>query len=110
MVTASGGATAPSDIAIEKVVPVTGATISGAAVTGGTEGTALEADANGKYTGTIGLTSQNAALTNAAAKTVRVYIQWENSDATAASENHTASGNAAPTLSMQVTGTAKQHI
>ncbi len=107
-ITASGGATAPSDIAIEKVVPVTGATISGAAVTGGTEGTALEADANGKYTGTITLASQSAALSSSEAQVVRVYIKWTNNEEHNTTD--TSAGKAAPTLSMQVTGTAKQHI
>ena len=107
-ITASGGATVSSDIAIEKVVPVTGANISGATVTGGTEGTALTADTNGKYTGTIALASQSTALSSSEAKVVRVYIKWTNNEDHNATD--TSTGITAPTLSMKVTGTARQHI
>ena len=108
-ITASAGSV-PTGIAVEKVVPVTGATISGTTVTGGTEGSALTADGEGKYTGTIALDSQSAALTSSAAKVIRVYITWTNSDVAADSTSHTTAGNAAPTLTMNITGTAKQHI
>lgn len=106
-ITASSGSL-PTGLAVEKVVPVTGATITNSQVTGGTEGTALTADANGKYTGTIALSSQSAALGSSDVQVVRVYVKWTNDDA--ASDNHTTVGNVAPTLSMQVTGTASQHI
>ena len=105
-ITSSSG-DVPTDITIKKVVPVEGATISGATVTGGTEGSELT-KTDGKYTGTIALTAQNAALTSSAAKVVRVYIQWTNTEANNAT--HTAVGVDAPTLTMEVTGTAKQHI
>lgn len=96
-ITASAG-DVPEGIAIEKVVLLG---------TGNSE-TTLTADTNGKYTGTIALTSQNAALGNTDAKTVRVYIKWTNDDQKSA--NHTTAGINTPTLSMTVTGTAKQHI
>ena len=97
-ITASTG-TVPTGIDLEKVVLLG---------EGGTE-TTLTAT-GGKYTGSILLPTPNAALTSSDAQTVRVYIKWTNSDATADSANHTAAGVATPTLSMEVTGTAKQHI
>lgn len=106
-ITASTGSV-PTGIAVEKVVPVTGATIDGTTVTGGSEGTALVADGSGKYNGTIALSSQSSALTSASSQVVRVYIKWTNDDEQ--NENHTTAGNTTPTLSMTVTGTAQQHI
>ncbi len=106
-ITASTGSV-PTGIAVEKVVPVTGATIDGTTVTNGTEGEALEVDGSGNYNGTIALSSQSSALTSASAQVVRVYIKWTNNDAQ--NENHTTAGNNTPTLSMTVTGTAQQHI
>lgn len=97
-ITASSGGV-PTGIALEKVVLVDG-----------NSETELTADGAGKYNGSIALASQNAALTSSAAQTVRVYIKWTNSDEESPSISHTAAGNLAPTLSMTVTGTAKQHI
>ena len=90
--------TVPDGIAVEKVCTVSGST----------ETTLTPTD--GKYTGTIALASQTAALSNSEAVTVRVYITWTNSDEAARLTSDTAAGVAAPTLSLQVTGTAKQHI
>ena len=108
-ITSSDG-TVPTGLAVKKVVPVTGATISGNTVTGGTEGTALTANGSGDYVGTISLVDQEAALTSSEAQVVRVYIAWTNDDATASNTSHTASGISAPNITMTVTGTAKQHI
>ena len=96
----STSGTVPTGISIEKVVPVTG---SG-------EGTALVADGSGNYTGTIDLSSQSSALTSSDAQTVRVYLTWADANTTEANTNHTTAGDAAPTLSMTITGTATQHV
>ncbi len=96
-ITASSG-TAPSNIIVTKVVPVTS----------GSEGSPLTADGSGNYTGTIPLASQTAAMSSSDAKTIRVYIAWTNDDTTNVAD--TAVGVDAPTLSMTVTGTASQHI
>ena len=53
--------TVPTSLKVSKVVPIVS----------GTEGNALAAT-DGKYTGTINLKSQTAALTSAEAVTVRV--------------------------------------
>lgn len=63
---------------------------------------------DGKYTGTIDLTSQTAALTSAEAVTVRVYVEWENTDS--ANTTDTSVGTSAPTLTMEVEAIATQHI
>ena len=96
-ITSSSG-DAPSNLAVTKVVPVNS----------GTEGSPLTADGSGSYTGTIPRASQSAAMTSSDAKTVRVYIAWTNDDTTNVAD--TAIGVTAPTLTMEVTGTASQHI
>ena len=101
-ITVKSGSTgsAPSNLAVTKVCYVES----------GVDGSTITADANGKYTGTIALTSQTAALTNAAAKTVRVYVTWADANTTAANAEDTTVGINAPTLEMTVTGTATQHV
>ena len=95
-ITASAGSV-PSDIAVSSVVASTG-----------TSNAVTLTNSGSTYSGTIGLASQNAALTSSEAVTVRVYVTWTNTEANNA--NHTAAGVATPTLSMTVTGTARQHI
>ena len=90
--------TVPDGIAVEKVCTVSGSTETPLTAT------------DGKYTGTIALASQTVALSDSEAVTVRVYITWTDSDEAARYTSDTAAGVAAPTLSLQVTGTAKQHI
>lgn len=87
----------PADLTVSKVCLRNG-------TSDGTELTATD----GKYTGTIELASQNAALTDEEAVTVRVYVTWTNTEAN--NVTHTAIGNTAPDLTMTITGTAKQHI
>lgn len=93
----SSSGTVPTSLTVSKVVPVVS----------GTEGTALTAT-DGKYTGTINLTSQTAELTSAEAVTVRVYVEWTNSEANNTTD--TTVGASAPTLTMDVTAVATQHI
>ena len=93
--------TAPSNFAVSKVCYLDG---------NGDDSTTIAADANGKYTGTIALSSQSAALTSAAVKTVRVYITWTDLNTETANTNDTTAGINAPTLEMEVTGTATQHV
>ena len=97
-ITSSTG-TVPDGIAVDRVCTVDGTTE-----------TDLTADSSGKYVGTIELASQNAALSSTESVTVRVYIKWTNSDAAARITSDTTAGVTPPTLTMQVTGTAKQHI
>lgn len=100
-VTVKSGSTgsAPSNLAVTKVCYVES----------GVDGTEITAS-GGKYTGTIALASQTAALTNASAKTVRVYLTWTDANTTAANTEDTTVGINAPTLEMTVTGTATQHV
>jgi len=79
-------------------------------VENGVDGDEITIDANDKYTGTIELVDQDEALTANEAVTVRVYIEWENTDDDADNEEDTAAGIAATTLEMEITGTASQHI
>ena len=103
-ITASAGSV-PTGIAVEKVCYVVS----------GEDGENI-ALSDGKYTGiTIPLESQTAAMTSASQRTVRVYVVW--TDGGSATEvantvnvDHTAAGNATPTLSMTITGSAFQHI
>ena len=97
-ITSSTG-TVPDGIAVEKVCTVDGSTE-----------TELTADASGKYVGTIELASQSAELSSSESVTVRVYIKWTNSDEATRITSDTTAGITPPTLTMQVTGTAKQHI
>lgn len=69
--------------------------------------TALTAE-EGKYKGTINLVSQTAALTANDKVKVRVYVEWANNEDNNATD--TSVGSTAPELTMQVTGTATQHI
>lgn len=94
----AGTEAAPDGIAVEKVCTVDGSTETPLTPT------------DGKYTGTIALASQTAALSASEKVTVRVYIKWTNSDEAARLTTDTAAGIAAPQLSIEVTGTAKQHI
>lgn len=98
-ITASTGSI-PSTIKVLKVVPVVN----------GVEQTALTADEAGKYTGTIALKSQTAALTADEAVKMRVYIEWADSNTTTANATDTSVGVNAPTLTMTVTATATQSI
>ncbi len=103
-ITASAGSV-PTGVAVEKVCYVNS----------GVDGNTI-ALSDGKYTGTtIPLESQTAAMTSASQKTVRVYILWtDGGSATDVSNtvnvNHTTAGDATPTLSMTITGSAFQHI
>ena len=92
--------TVPSNLSISKVCYVEG----------GVDGDEIEADSDEKYTGTIELVDQDAALTSNEAVTVRVYVEWENTDDDADNEEDTAAGIAATVLEMEITGTASQHI
>lgn len=94
-ITATSGEV-PADLRVSKVCTISGDTE--------TELTS----ANDTYVGTINLESQNNALTEASKVKVRVYIEWTDSEAN--NSSHTSVGNVAPTLTMQVTGTAKQHV
>ena len=77
------------------------------------EGTQLTGS-SGVYTGTINLNpatgTQNSALTASEAQTVRVYIQWQETNVTADNTADTAVGIESPTLTMTVTGTATQKV
>ncbi len=98
-ITASSGSI-PSTIKVLKVVPVVS----------GEEQTALTADESGKYTGKISLKSQTAALTADEAVTMRVYIEWTDSNTSEANATDTSVGVNAPNLTMTVTATATQSI
>lgn len=99
-VTAPEGSTVPEGLALDRVVTVTGSGEN-------EEETALPLDGE-EYKGTIELTSQDEALTDAEKVKVRVYVKWtENSDNTI----DTAAGiEALQNLTMTVTATATQHI
>jgi len=94
-ITALSG-TVPTTLKVSKVVTVDGDTETEVSAT------------DGKYTGTIALASQSAALSAEEAVTIRVYVEWTNSDANDATD--TTIGVAAPTLTMNVNATASQHI
>lgn len=94
-ITASEG-DVPTDLKISKVCKIDGGNE--------TELTAID----GEYTGTIALKSQTTALAEDSKVKVRVYVEWQNTEANSAL--HTAAGKLAPILTMDVTGTAKQHI
>jgi len=100
-ITAESG-TVPTTLKVEKVVTVT---------TSGQTETETEIVKTGeKYIGTIDLASKDAALTNAEAVKVRVYIVWEDLNTPEANETDTAVGISAPQLTMEVTATATQDV
>lgn len=89
--------TPPADLKIEKVVTV-GSDSLETAIT----------ETSGKYSGTIALASQTAALTSTEKVTVRVYVKWENKDTNNAAD--TTFGAAAPTVTVPISIVVKQHI
>ena len=101
-------ATVPTGIEVEKVVYLVDDTENEGQKK---DGNKIAQNTDGEYVGeTIALESQESALTAASKKIVRVYIVWTNTDTEAENTNHTDAGNKTPTLSMEITGTAKQHI
>ena len=93
-ITASEG-TVPTTVKVLKVVPVKD----------NVEQAELSPDTGGKYTGKISLPSKDKALTADEAVTIRVYLEWENTD-----KVDTLTGVSAPTLTMTVNATATQSI
>lgn len=92
-----GTATIPDSLKVSKVVKMNG----------DVEGDTLTAGQDNTYTGTINLASQTAELTDAQAVTVRVYVEWTDDGPNA---TDTALGDEAPTLTMEVTAIATQHV
>lgn len=89
----------PSTVKVAKVVPVVQ----------GEEQTALT-PSEGKYTGKIELKDQGQALTESEAVTMRVYIEWEDSNTTEANAIDTTVGISAPTLTLTVSANAIQSV
>lgn len=92
----------PEGFKVTKVCKMNG-TEDGTELTKTGEGTAA------KYSETIPLSSQTAALDENAKRTIRIYVEWTN-DNDAHSANDTTAGLTPATLTMTVTGTARQHI
>lgn len=99
-ITASTG-DVPTSFSVSKVVTV-------ATDENGVETETEVSKTDGQYTGTIALKDQATALTTNESVTVRVYVEWTNSDANNATD--TTVGANAPTLSMDVTAIATQHV
>lgn len=98
-ITASEG-TVPTTVKVLKVVPVKD----------NVEQAELSPDTGGKYTGKISLPSKDKALTADEAVTIRVYLEWENTNTAETDKVDTLTGVSAPTLTMTVNATATQSI
>ena len=98
-ITASEG-TVPTTVKVLKVVPVKD----------NVEQAELSPDTGGKYTGKISLPSKDKALTADEAVTIRVYLEWENTNTAETDKVDTLTGVSAPTLIMTVNATATQSI
>ena len=98
-ITASEG-TVPTTVKVLKVVPVKD----------NVEQAELSPDTGGKYTGKISLPSKDKALTADEAVTIRVYLEWENTNTAETDKVDTSTGVSAPTLTMTVNATATQSI
>lgn len=98
-ITASEG-TVPTTVKVLKVAPVKD----------NVEQAELSPDTGGKYTGKISLPSKDKALTADEAVTIRVYLEWENTNTAETDKVDTLTGVSAPTLTMTVNATATQSI